>query len=54
MEARNFVLILVDFFPIECIFNFEIFRKIFWSSSVLYLSTKKVINYLFRYNVEKF
>ena len=40
-DERNLWLIRVDFFPIECMFSFEIFLVRVFSSSVLYLSTAK-------------
>ena len=47
-DERNLWLIRVDFFPIECMFSFEIFLVRVFSSSVLYLSTIKKNEYKVR------
>ena len=44
MVEKNLWLILDDFFPMECMFSFEIRRVSVLSSSLLYLSTAKKVN----------
>ena len=41
IEDKNRCPILLDFLPIECMLSLDIFRVKVFSSSVLYLSTRK-------------